>query len=82
MLIERASNPLLMGYKRSDGIGIPATIYLKIRAWCSSSCHCDAVKGKGLCLAFIIILLREDKQRKTSTRRRKEEKKRKRSRRC
>ena len=36
---------LLIVKRRSGGIGIPETMYLKMRAWCSSSCHCEAVNG-------------------------------------
>ena len=31
--------------RRSGGMGRPETMYLKMRAWCSSSCHWLAVKG-------------------------------------
>ena len=33
------STLLLTEYMRSGGIGTPETMYLKMRAWCSSSCH-------------------------------------------
>lgn len=45
---------LLMGPMRSWGTGAPEAMYLKMRAWCSSSCHCDAVNGHLLLLPFII----------------------------
>ena len=35
-------------------MGIPDAMYLKIRAWCSSSCHCDGVNGN-LVLPFIMV---------------------------
>lgn len=44
-LWEIDSKLLWIGSIRSGGTGRPATIYLKIKAWCSSSCHCDTVKG-------------------------------------
>ena len=44
-LWEIDSKLLWIGSTRSGGTGKPATIYLKIKAWCSSSCHCDTVKG-------------------------------------
>lgn len=44
---------LLIPKRRSGGIGMPETMYLKMRAWCSSSCHWDDVKGNIL-LALIL----------------------------
>lgn len=45
---------LLTKQMSSGGTGTPDTKYLKMRAWCSSSCHCIAVKGH-LFLALIIL---------------------------
>ena len=53
-LLEESKWLLLMVKRRSGGIGIPEAMYLKIRAWCSSSCHCVAVKGNLLMLFPLI----------------------------
>lgn len=42
-LAESASKLIRMGITRSAGTRSPATKYLYMRAWCSSSCHCPAV---------------------------------------
>ena len=34
------------GRTRSCGTGAPEAMYLKMSAWCSSSCHCDAVNRR------------------------------------
>ena len=52
-LWEMDSKLFWIGSTRSGGTGRPAIIYLKIRAWCSSSCHCNTVKGD---LLFIPIM--------------------------
>lgn len=49
---------LLIVKRRSGGIGIPETMYLKMRAWCSSSCHCDAVKGYLLLFLALELVLK------------------------
>ena len=54
-----------MGRRRSGGTERPALRYLKMRAWCSSSCHCAAVNGVhiaavdggGTLMVFIFIYL-------------------------
>lgn len=38
----------------SGGIGTPDTMYLKMRAWCSSSCHWVGVKGDLISLALVV----------------------------
>lgn len=57
---EREESRLVLIVKRrSEGMGIPETMYLKTRAWCSSSCHCVAVKGNLLLTLLLISRERE-----------------------
>ena len=60
--VNEESKLLLTAQMRSVGIGTPNTMYLKIRSWCSSSCHCDAMK-RDLFLALILIYLQSSSAR-------------------
>ena len=53
--IEEYSRLLLTVEMRSGGIGTPDTMYLKIRACCSNSCHWLVVNIGDLFLPIIII---------------------------
>lgn len=64
-LAEMEESKLLFTEKiRSGGIGTPETMYLNMRAWCSSSCHWVGVKGEmqGFGPEFIILESRTKKR--------------------
>ena len=48
--------------RRSGGMGKPETMYLKMRAWCSSSCHWLAVKGN----LFLPLIFQREYSRRES----------------
>lgn len=51
-----AATLLRMGFSRSGGTLTPAIMYLKMRAWCSSSAHCPVVKGARALEMFCILM--------------------------